>query len=748
MRKNLVFALAICAVTFQSFAQGKVFPQLSPRTQQYLLESTSADTKGKILPDYVYKRTATAVYMSALIKVNGVSQTELDALGVKINTRAGDIWTAMIPIGNVEAFTKVRGISYIELDEPICLKLDSARIATRADSAQRGIGLPHGFSGKNVVLGIVDVGFDYTHPTFFDTSGTSYRVVRAWEEKTIGTPPAGFAYGNEMIDPNVIQNQQTDNNVNTHGMHVAGIAGGSGFGGDSSNSKYRGMAYESDIVLVGIMPDSLQWQNTGMSDFIDGMNYVFTYAASVHKPAVVNLSWGTPVGPHDGSSLFSQACDALTGPGRIFVCAAGNEGDQNIDLQKTFTATDTVINSFVTFDPYLNVRKTWIDMWGDTAKSFCAQVSLYKGAQLSSTGYVCLDDTIHQFALVGLNHDTCFVTMTTYSAAFNQKPRIYLSLYSKTTDTVCLTIRGNDGHVNIWNGYVTKGEGYAGPFIDGGRTWATAGNSDYTTSDLISTQSTISAGAYSAKISYREISGALYSFSAYTTLGQLVPFSSHGPTADGRTKPDITAPGLSVVSSLSSWDVTYLPLGSDYYTVVSSYQDPNSGRNYYYGALSGTSMASPCTSGIIALLLEADPNLAPAQVRNILAQTAILDSFTGALPAQGTNTWGHGKINAYRAVQAAMVAAGVGNISTAIDCRLYPNPNTGKFTIEYNGAKEDALAIEVVDLMGNQVFNDHWKVNAIDNFKNIDLSRLSAGMYLAKISSSQGSAMIKVGIGK
>ena len=745
MRKVLVLTVAMCTVMFQSFGQAK----LSPRTQQYLLDAASADNKGKILPDYVYKRTATNVYMSALIKVNGVSQSDLDALGVKINTRAGNIWTAMIPVGNVANFTKVSGISYIELDEPICLKLDSARITTRADSVQSGIALPHGFSGKNVVLGIVYVGFDYTHPTFYDTSGTHYRVVRAWEEKTVGNPPAGFAYGNEMTDTLAIYAQNTDNPVNTHGMHVAGIAGGSGFGGDSSNSKYRGMAFGSDIVLVGIMPDSAQWQNTGMSDFIDGMNYVFTYAASVHKPAVVNLSWGTPVGPHDGSSLFSQACDALTGPGKIFVCAAGNEGDQNINLQKTFTATDTVLNSFLAFDPYLSVKKTWVDMWGDVGKSLCAQVSIYKGAQIASTGYICLDDTTHRIALVGLNHDTCFVTMTTYSADFNQKPRIFLSLYSKTNDTVCISLRATDGHVNVWNGYVTKGEGYAGTFIDGGHAWATAGNSDYTTSDLVATNSTISAGAYSAKISYREVGGSTYSFAGYTTLGQIVPFSSHGPTADGRVKPDITAPGLSVVSALSSWDNSYKPLGSNYSSVVSIYQDPNSGNNYSYGALSGTSMASPCTSGIIALLLEADPTLTPAQIRAILAQTAILDSFTGALPVQGLNTWGHGKINAYAAVKSAIIASGIGNVpGGAIDCMLYPNPNTGKFAIEYTGTKDEALSIEIYDLMGSQVYAENWKVNAADTVKSMDLSALSAGMYVAKISSAKGSAMIKVAIEK
>jgi len=750
MRKVLVMALAICLIVCNGFGQDNTVKpaKLSPRTQEYLLAIRNSDTKDKPLADYVYKKTASGVYMSAVIKVSGtVAASDLDALGVKINTRAGKIWTALVPISSMEAFTKVKGISYIELDEPVSMKLDSARRTTRADSAQLGIGLPMGYSGKNVVVGIVDVGFDYTHPTFYDTSGTHYRIRRVWEEKTIGTPPAGFAYGNEITDTNAIIAEGTDNNVNTHGTHVAGIAGGSGYGSDST--RYRGMAFGSDIVLVGIMPDSIEWQNTGISDFIDGMNYIYTYAASIGEPAVINLSWGSPVGPHDGTSLFSQACDSLTGPGRIFVCAAGNEGGQDIHLQHTFSNTDTVVNTFVNFDPGALVNKTWVDIWGDTAKTFCIQVSLYKGSQVAATGYVCLDDTIHQFALVGLNHDTCFVTMTTSTAEFNDKPRIYLSLYSKTNDSICLTVRSTDGTINLWNGYVSQGEGYFGLLTNNGRPWATAGDSNQTTSDMVSTVSAISAGAYSAKISYNSINSGPYSYANYTGLGQLTPFSSTGPTEDGRLKPDITAPGLCVVSSLSSFDRLYLPGGTDYSSVVSSYQDLGTGTYYYYGQLSGTSMATPCTSGIIALMLQANPYLDPTRVRNILAQTAILDTFTGALPPQGTNNWGHGKINAYRAVMAAIATTGIGAIpGGAIDCRLYPNPNTGMFTIEYNSDRTDELAIEVYDITGAQVYTGSWKVNANNNTENLDLSKLNSGIYLAKISSSQGSTMIKVAVEK
>ncbi|MFW1012995.1 S8 family serine peptidase, partial [Vibrio parahaemolyticus] len=78
------------------------------------------------------------------------------------------------------------------------------------------------------------------------------------------------------------------------------------------------------------------------------------------------------------------------------------------------------------------------------------------------------------------------------------------------------------------------------------------------------------------------------SFAGYTTLGAVVPFSSHGPAADGRVRPDITAPGLCVVSSVNSFDLTYRPTGSNFNDLVSSFQDPNnSGNTFYWAQMSG-----------------------------------------------------------------------------------------------------------------------------------------------------------------
>jgi minor extracellular serine protease Vpr len=530
--KNCFFFFLLFIVNTAIFAQESILPsaKLSPKTKLFLANQPEGFNK-PVLQDYVYQKIAGKTYLSGLIKMN-TKQTPggFEALGVKIGTKAGNIWTVQIPIENVKAFTQLNTIEYIELDEPISLNLDSVVRTTRTDSVHAGINLVMPFTGKDVVVGVVDIGFDYTHPTLYDSLGNTYRVKRVWEQRKSGTPPTAYGYGNEIIDSLSMFAAQTDNSTNTHGMHVVGITSGSGRNSNAtSNHKFQGMAFESDIVFVGITPDSTEWKNTGVSSIVDGINYVYQYAATVGKPAVVNLSWGPPLGPKDGTSLFSQAVDALTGAGKIFVCSAGNNGDVNLHINKTFTVTDTTVSTFVGFASYLNTKNTWVDIWGQSGQSFCAKVSLYNGVETATTGFVCLDNQLHRYYLIGANNDTCYVDIVTASSEFNGKPRIYLSLGSRVKDSICLTVQGSNGTINIWNGYVRESSGYYGELTTNGRSWATAGDNNQTTSDFVATHSAISVGAYSSRINFKNISNSNQSYSSYTSLRKLVPFLQSWP---------------------------------------------------------------------------------------------------------------------------------------------------------------------------------------------------------------------------
>ncbi|HWI65056.1 MAG TPA: S8 family serine peptidase, partial [Symbiobacteriaceae bacterium] len=110
----------------------------------------------------------------------------------------------------------------------------------------------------------------------------------------------------------------------------------------------------------------------------------------------------------------------------------------------------------------------------------------------------------------------------------------------------------------------------------------------------------------------------------------LAPFSSRGPTADGRIKPDICAPGYRISA-------------------------PRAGTADRYTVMSGTSMASPVVAGVAALLLEANPYLTVDEVKDTLFSTA---QDWGA-PGKDID-YGWGRLNAYRAVQRVLGLPGVG----------------------------------------------------------------------------------------
>ena len=728
-------------------------PKLSPLSKKYLKEIKNMKGEYRLIHNYVYKISGNRTYISALIKVNNaVNDAQFNLLGVNIGTRAGNIWTIQIPIENVEPFIHLSGIDYIQLDEPAFPTLDFARSDTRVDSVHAGYGLPMPYNGEGVVVGVVDAGFDFGHPAYFDTTGTGYRVKKVWMQKNNSGPaPAGYSYGTELTDSIALWNIGNDNGQ-SHATHVSGICAGSGFGSPANGEKFRGIAYKSDLVLVGITPDKSQWISTGVSDMIDGINYIFSYANSVAKPAVVNLSWGSPLGSRDGTGLFSQALDNLTGPGKIFVCAAGNRGQDTIHVQKTFTPTDTLVQTFLNIADSPEGKKTWVDMWGDSGKTFCAQVSLYNGSQIASTGFICLDDSMHDLFLLGSNNDTCFVSITTSSAEFNMKPRIFLDFNSKISaaDSVCISVKGIDGTIHFWNSFVSNTYGYYGAFLSYGYPWAVNGDHEISISDIASSKSAISVGAYASKTSWTDINLQPHDYNFYVTKGDVAPFSSRGPTTDGRVKPDITGPGMTVGSALSSYDSTFMSTSPYYYFVDNIYHDPNKNRDYPYGQLSGTSMASPVVSGIAALMLQVNNDLTPQDVKNIFTETAITDNFTGVIPPGGNNTWGNGKVNAYGSVRKVVqLVNGLNNITGGTpDCNLYPNPNDGLFTLDYSGNKNETLNIELFDILGHRVFSENWKTNAGFNFRQLNVKDLNAGIYFTKISSSKGHSIIKMTVTK
>ncbi|MCH8023962.1 MAG: S8 family peptidase [Candidatus Marinimicrobia bacterium] len=169
---------------------------------------------------------------------------------------------------------------------------------------------------------------------------------------------------------------------------------------------------------------------------------------------------------------------------------------------------------------------------------------------------------------------------------------------------------------------------------------------------------------------------------AIDAKGVVASFSSVGPTADGRIKPEVAAPGIGVYSAS--------PSGSDIYTTGS-----------------GTSFATPLIAGCVALLLEAHPQWRPDQVREALTATASQSD-------KPDNYLGWGVVDLLAALQyipGDSASTGGNSAGTAgqLTLLVYPNPfdlnHNSNTLVNWTLATETSVQVDVYNLLGQHVIN-------------------------------------------
>ncbi len=151
----------------------------------------------------------------------------------------------------------------------------------------------------------------------------------------------------------------------------------------------------------------------------------------------------------------------------------------------------------------------------------------------------------------------------------------------------------------------------------------------------------ITVASYVTKWYWTSSDGNNWWYGSPDRTSNISTFSSIGPTADNRQKPDIAAPGQGIVAALSSSDITE----STSYIIV---------NNKYFLA-QGTSMATPHVTGGVALLLSVKPTLTVNQIKNYLVSTAGTDAFTSTV---WNASWGYGKMDIYKAMASAVGGSG------------------------------------------------------------------------------------------
>ncbi|MCC6542253.1 MAG: S8 family peptidase [Flavobacteriales bacterium] len=635
---------------------------------------------------------------------------------VMVGARKGNIQSFRIDASHLDRLYTLPGLDYAELAGKVKPDLDRVRYATRVDSVQHGWGLPQSYTGRDVLIGITDWGFDYQHPTFYDTSMTTYRVRAAWDHyRQAGPAPAAYGYGTQLTTQAELlaAGADTSNIYNnaTHGTHVAGIAGGGGAG-----TPYRGMAIDARFLFCTFLVDA--------AAVLDAFDWMQGIAEQDDKRLVINMSWGLHhIGTLDGHSLISQAIDQYIQEGVVFANSGGNNGDVNFHIRKDFTG-DT-LRSRIQFYDYSANPNMWgqsISMWGEGAHPFSA------GLMVTSNGNTILAETPcyststqapYLDSLLVIGGDTVFFNLTTEAAhPLNGRPHFRLRVKNTSSALrVALKATAPDGRVHCWNvTELTNDVGNWGMAFTAPVAGWTAGDNQYGISEPACTNGLISVAAYWPEFIH-PVTGAVGG-------GAIASFSSIGPTLDERVKPDIAAPGVNIGSAMSSYtDETFNSIANV------SFQ----GRSYPFARLSGTSMSSPAVAGIAALVLEANPTASPQMVKEALMRTARQDSYTGSIPVAGSVQWGMGKVNAYQAVREVLWLNGVGeHFSEGLS--IWPNPSVGTVWVMLHQGSA-APMITVTDIAGRVITTQRTLTSGPTA---LDVSHWAPGIYTIRCSTGSG----------
>lgn len=632
-----------------------------------------------------------SVNVAVRIAADGTT-ADLKKNGAKIYFRAGDLVFARTTVLSLERIAKERSVLAINTAKSVTVppvpkpvRAPELESMTRGGTRETPPKLDNDFSsqrltGKGVIVGIIDTGIDWQHLDFRKPDGSS-RILYLWDMTDdsyessggrVGTSPPilerggdpgpGTVYTNEQINA-ALRGQGTVNSMDHfgHGTAAAGTAAGNGraTGKGIPEGTFKGVAPEADLVIV----------KAGDCGGFDGSYLMGTYwitllARSRNQPAVINHSLGGHISAHDGSEPEERVMNSLTGagkPGIVFTVSAGNEGEFSMHASGRFgpriegqaDIEGSPIEVSVSAQRTEDV--TWINGYFQTDEDW--------GLAIKGSGDFLVDEKGQPFVVyifkVGRELRVGLPKGVKKPPYFNDFAQVILNKtqLAKSGDKLDrLWLPLKPGNYYLWGfgptARVQRGNfdlylpfySQAGFTLGAQKTRmiGSPGNA----------ANVVTVGSYDFRGTWDNVDGGrtLYNLA----LSDISEYSSPGGLgAEGGFKPEITAPARYTISSLSA---AALPgsascEGESMGAEAGTTSITPDGKHI---AWSGTSAAAPYTAGVIALMLQKNPNLDAKQIKDILIKTAIKgDRHVGAVP---NAEWGFGKINPGAAIAATPIA--------------------------------------------------------------------------------------------
>ena len=651
--KRLTIFFMMCTICLMAMAQGKLTPQARMKITQKKAKVERLSNGQAMAP--------TQQRMTLVVKVakENASETfsQLRAAGAEIQGKIGQQAIINIPLDKINVISEIKGVQRIDTGHKGKWKTDVTRNETGIsliDSTTTTVETP--YTGKGVTVCVFDQGMDFQHPAFKDADGNSrIKCVfmigdESGKKFTVDDPEAGtIEFPGSIYDtPELIATLTTDDDVEYHGTHTTGIAAGS-----MSPSGFGGMAPEADIVYIGMSADVDEEQMEEYFEDEDGivelaLAFATAYAQQSDKPMVFSGSLNSHSGPHNGTGTVPEALDVAS-ESIIPVMSAGNEGGYPIHLYRKFTENSSSFKTLLALmeegDGYaISDESVGYTRTGDRVSIKLGLVTVNALGRTkevwSSEEYTATFGCEPQ--MIVINSDD-YPTLSKYfdgdvgiAAIDNGDGTLsFGTLTEGTLNSLCLfqlTVSGSDGtEIDMWDNF--------GGFNIFELPGFVIGDSEMSAGDWTCTPNVISVGAYCANTDYRSYDGSPMDDEEEEEyiLGDYAWFSSYGTMPNGIIQPTVSAPGVNIVSS---WNHYCLYEGE---TVLDGMQ----WQGYPYGAESGTSMACPVVSGIVACWLQANPSLTLADVKEVLRQTSVNDTHTNNDPIR----WGYGKINAAQGIE-------------------------------------------------------------------------------------------------
>lgn len=672
------------------------------------------------------------------VRVEGDNAEEaLAANGCRICDRAGDIFIVTMPLSNVGRLANESAVARIEANSPCSLTMDTTSTLIGATKAYAAEGLTQAYTGHGVMVGVMDVGFDLTHPNFYDATASHYRIKAFWDQLATDTIGSGLPVGRSFSTPtDVLEAQHScDGLTQTHGTHTLGIAAGGGFGG-----KYRGIAWESDICTVSnAVSDDLPlidsadvYKYTTATDAL-GFKYIFDQAERLGQPCVASFSEGYRMRLDGDDSLYCAYLSQLTGPGRIIVASAGNASRHATYIPKPVGVAEA--GAFVVTP---NDEAELLVVSNGEPELLLLHYGDSRTDTLRIATAMCPKDTTTAFALGTAMADTLLcVDVSRSQSAFPTGENVFtVSLSGKIPFSsfrpLAFAVVGGDVDASV--SLLSSDAAFANGLVSSQWNGAEVSHNVLAPGCF---PSIITVGSTIHRTGFTNYKGVYYDYSqSGRNDGVRSSYSSIGPGSSDMTKPDVMAPGDNVVSSYSSFYIEHNPTANDIKSDVEHFNF--NGRTYAWNSNTGTSMAAPVVAGTIALWLQACPTLTPEKAMQVISSTARHPEEELPYP---NNQYGYGEIDAYRGLLNLLGIDGIEEIShhqcQGVRVDVLPS---GLLRLRLATPAPCGVKLAIYSLDGHKVANftlcDNEKTEAT-----VPLPELGGGVYAVQITSGSGLAM-------